>query len=179
MSISYSAATIAILESLGQDPDARYHVRAVAEKAKVSVGGASTILRTLGETGMLTVEQVGNMKFYKYNLFNPVSRQWKVLFNTQKLKPLAELLSEVAERVVLFGSAGEGMDAQDSDVDLFVLTQHEGRVKEILSMFQRKYKYSKHLSPIIMNATAFANLRREDPSLYQNIFRGRVLWDRE
>lgn len=167
---------MAILDALGQDPDTRYHVRAVAGKANVSVGAASMILHTLEGTGMLTVEQVGNMKFYKYNLFDPVARQWKVLFNTQRLKPLADMLSEVAERVVLFGSVAEGMDALDSDVDLFVLTQNIATTGKILRGFRRGF--SRTLSPIIMNATRFARLRREDSSMYNSILRGRVLWEK-
>ena len=167
---------MAVLDALGQDPNTRYHVRAVAEKAKVSVGAASMILHTLEGTGMLTVEQVGNMRFYKYNLFDALARQWKVLFNTMHLKPLADDLRDVAERVVLFGSAADGTDARDSDVDLFVLTQYEERVRPILRRFQRDY--SRRLSPIIMDATSFARLRRQDPSLYENILRGKSLWER-
>lgn len=178
MSFNYSAATMAILDTLGQDPDARYHVRAVAEKAGFSVGAASMILHTLEGTGMLTVEQVGNMRFYKYNLFNAFARQWKATFNIMHLKPLADDLRDVAEQVVLFGSAMEGMDTRDSDVDLFILTQHESRVREIIASFKKRRRYFRPLSPIIMNATSFAMLRRRDPSLYKNILGGRSLWER-
>lgn len=165
-----------ILDTLGQDPEAKYHVRAVAEKARVSVGAASMILRALESSGLLTVEQTGNMKFYQYNLSNPVARQWKVLFNINRLKPLADMLVDVAERAVLFGSASEGIDTRDSDVDLFILTKDENAVKEILRRFQKQY--SRPLSPIIMNPVNFARLRRQDHSLYENIVRGRVLWER-
>ena len=169
---------MAILDALGQDPETRYHVRAVAGRAKVSVGAASTILHSLEGTGMLTVEQIGNMRFYKYNLFDAVARQWKVLFNTMHLKPLADDLRDAAEEVVLFGSAADGTDTLDSDVDLFILTQHEPRVREIVASFRKRRRSSRLLSPLIMNATSFARLRREDPSLYESIVRGRILWKR-
>jgi hypothetical protein len=38
MSINYSAATMALLDALGQDPETKYDVRTIAENAKVSVG---------------------------------------------------------------------------------------------------------------------------------------------
>ena len=176
MSINFSAATLAVLDALGRDPETRHHVRAVAEKAGVSVGAASMILHSLEASGMLTVEQTGNMKFYQYDLSNPVSRQWKVLFNINRLKPLADMMVEVAERVVLFGSAAEGTDTRESDVDLFILAQDETVVKSVLRRFQKGY--SRSLSPIIMNAAGFARLRRQDLSLHENILRGRVLWER-
>jgi predicted nucleotidyltransferase len=178
MSINYSAATMAIIDALGQDPETKHYVRAIAEKAKVSVGAASMILHELEGSGILTMEQTGNMKFYQYNLSNPVARQLKVLFNTSRLKLLADMLMEAAERVVLFGSTAEGTDARDSDVDLFILTQDEAGTKQILDQFRRKHPISRSLSPIIMNATGFSKLRRQDPSLYENILRGRVLWER-
>jgi predicted nucleotidyltransferase len=178
MSINYSAATMAVLDALGQDPQTKHHVRAVAEKAGVSVGAASNILHSLESSGILTVEQTGNMKFYLYNLSNPIARQLKVLFNTGRLKPLTDMLVDAAEQVVVFGSVAEGTDARDSDVDLFVLTQDEARAQQILNQFRRKYSYSRSLSPIIMNATGFAKLSRQDPSLYENILRGWVLWEK-
>ena len=176
MSINYSAATMAIIEVLGIDPETRFHVRAVAERASVSVGTASMVLKGLERSGLLTVEEEGNMKFYQYDLSDPVARQWKVLFNTTRLRPLIRELKEETDRVILFGSAGEGTDTRESDLDLFILTQNESGVRQILRGFQRKY--SRHLSPLIMNAVGYARLRRQDPSLYENISRGRTLWER-
>jgi len=178
MSINYSSATMTILDTLGKDPESKFHVRAVAENANVSVGAASMILHTLEGTRLVTVEQRGNMKLYQYNLSNPEARQWKVLFTTHRLMPLADMLNEAAEQVVLFGSAGEGTDVRDSDVDLFILTRHEAAVKKTLKMFVKKNRRSRLLSPQIMNAVSFARLRRQDPSLYENILRGKTLWER-
>lgn len=177
LSSNYTMTSMAILEALGSDPNTRFYVRAVAKKTKVSIGAASEVLRALRRSGLLTVEEEGNMKLYRFNLSNPVARQWKVLFNITQLKPLSDMLTEEAEKIVLFGSAGEGEDAKDSDIDLFILTQDEKAVREILQRFQKEY--SRPLSPIIMNPSRYARLRREDPSLYENINRGRTLWERE
>lgn len=174
---TYTTTSIAILEALGNDPDTRFYVRAVAKKAKVSIGATSAVLRALERSGLLTVEEEGNMKFYRFNLLNPVARQWKVLFNITQLKPLSDMLTEETEKIVLFGSAADGKDAQESDIDLFILTQDEKAVRGILQRFQNKY--SRPLSPIIMDPSRYARLRREDPSLYENINRGRTLWERE
>jgi predicted nucleotidyltransferase len=177
MSINYTRVTMAVLEILGKDPNTSLHVREVAERAKVSVGSASIVLGTLQRSGLLTVEERGNMKFYRIDLTDPRARQFKVLFNVYRLKPLADRLSGEADQVVLFGSAADGTDTIDSDVDLLILTQHENVVREILRKFQREY--DRPLSPIIMNANDYARLRKRDTSLYQNIGRGKVLWERE
>ncbi len=117
------------------------------------------------------------MKFYRIDLTDPRARQFKVLFNVYSLKHLADRLSGEADQVVLFGSAADGTDTLDSDVDMFILTQHESAVRGILRKFQREY--DRPLSPIIMNANDYARLRRRDTSLHQNIGRGKVLWEKE
>ncbi len=177
MSINYSAKTLAILEALGKDASKLMHTRRVAEEAGVSTGEASTVLRALERSNLLLVEDVGNMRSYRINLANPIARQWKVLFNITRLKPLTEELVRITDQVVLFGSAAEGTDTGESDIDLFILTQHERMVKEALRRFEKRS--DRHLSPIIMNAQGYARLRRQDEALYENISRGKVLWEKD
>lgn len=178
MNVIYSPATIAVIDALSSDPSTSLHTRKLAEKAKVSVGTASTVLNTLEESGMLTVQEVGNMKFYKINLSDPVARQWKVLFNIDRLKPLVELLKESADQIVVFGSYAEGTNTPDSDVDLYVLTQREPKVKELLRKFE-KTRPDSGLSPIILDPRGLRNLRVHSKALWENISRGRVLWDKD
>lgn len=177
MSLNYSAATLHVLEALSRNPAQSLHTRRVAQEAGVSPSAASLVLRALEGSGLLLVEDKGNMRFYRVNLANPLARQWKVLFSLNQLRRLIEELSEITEKMVLFGSVAEGTDAAESDVDLFVLTQHERAVKEVLRKFEKHS--DRHLSPIIMNAQGYARLRRQDQALFENISRGRVLWERE
>ncbi len=178
MNVNYSAATMAVIDALSRDPTTSLHTRRLAEKANVSVGTASTVLNTLEGSGMLSVQEVGNMKFYRINLSDPVARQWKVLFNINRLKPLVELLKESADQVVVFGSYAEGMNTPESDVDLYILTQHEPKVKELVRKFEKTYPDG-NLSPIILDPRGLRNLRAHSKALLENISRGRVLWDRD
>ena len=175
--INYTAATLAILEALARDPETSLHTRKVAEKARVSVGAASMILRTLEGRRLVEVEERGSMKFYRINLLNPLSREFKILFTVRDLTDLVESLKDSAIRVVLFGSCAEGTDTKDSDVDLFILTQDPQTVKVALGRFQKEF--ARNLSPIIVDAEGLARLRRRDKSLYDNVTRGKVLWERE
>lgn len=176
-SINYTAATLAVLEALARDPESSVHTRKVGERAHVSVGAASIILRALEGSGLVEVEEKGSMKFYRINLLNPLSREFKILFNVRDLTDLVESLKEHAVRIVLFGSSAEGTDTKESDLDLFILTQDPQTVKVILRRFRGKS--ARNLSPIIVTAGDLARLRRRDKPLYDNISKGKVLWEKE
>ena len=176
-SINYTAATLAVLEALARDPEGSVHTRKVAEKARVSVGSASMILRTLEASHLVDVEEKGAMKFYRINLLNPLSREFKILFTVRDLTDLVEALKDNAVRIVLFGSSAEGTDTKDSDVDLLILSQEPQTVKGILRRFQKEF--ARNLSPIIVGAEDLAKLRRHDKPLHDNISRGKVLWEKE
>lgn|SRR2546426_559761 len=175
--IHYTAATWSILDALGEDPDSSLHTRRVAEEAGVSVGAASMILRILESSHLVDVEEKGNMKFYRINLLNPISREFKIFYHIRKLYPMVEELKDKAEKIILFGNCAVGVDGKDSDLDLFILTQDPRPVKEVLSRFQKRFH--RHLSPIIVNAEGQARIRRHDSTLFNNIIRGKVLWPKE
>lgn len=172
----YSAATLAILDALSKDPDSSLYTREVAKKAGVSVGAASMILRGLEGSHLLVVEKKGGMKFYRINLLNPVAREFKILFNVQRISKLIGPLKEYADRIILFGSVADGTDGPKSDVDLFILTFQPRPVKDLLRVRQKMS--DRHLSPIIESAEGLARLRREDRSLFDQIFRGKILWEK-
>ena len=179
--VNYTPATLAILDTLGESSDSSFHTRKIAEEAGVSVGAASTILRELERQNLAVSEVKGNMKFYRIDLLNPVAREFKVLFNIIKLKPLVDPLKEIADRVTLFGSCAEGLDGKDSDVDLFILAQDARPVNEEVARFEKQFEkqFHRHLSPIIVDAEGQARMRRQDSPLFNEIARGRVLWPKE
>ncbi len=171
--LNYTAVMLALLDFLGRDPDNSYHVRELAEKAGVSVGAASVTLRAMHGSRLIELEEKGAMKFYRFNLLDPVARQFKVLFTIERLKVLIHELEPHAERIVLFGSCANGTDAKDSDVDLFIVTRDTALVKNALWRFERKL--GRHLSPIMVPPGGLSRIEREDRPLFESILQGRVL----
>jgi predicted nucleotidyltransferase len=175
--MNYTAATLRVLEYIASDPAGSHHVREVAKRAGVSVGAASNTLRSLHGQRLLKVEERGGSKFYSIDLANAAAREFKILFNVLKLEEMVETLMEHSDRVVLFGSCAEGRDEKDSDIDLYILAQDKVDVKEVLRRFEKKIVRS--LSPIIVDANEQVRLRKGDKPLFDQISRGKVLWQRE
>ena len=165
--INYTAATLSILETLSRDPDKSLYTREVAERSGISVGAASMILRVLEGSHLIDVDEKGGMKFYRINLLNPVAREFKVLFNVQRISRLVEPLKNYSDRIILFGSC----------VDLLVLTSEPQAAKDLFRLFQKKI--DRHLSPIIVGAEGLARLRRDDKALFEQVYRGKTLWEKQ
>jgi len=168
---------MSILDTLSRDPDKSLYTREVAERSGISVGAASMILRVLEGSHMIDVEEKGGMKFYRINLLNPVAREFKVLFNVQKISCLVEPLKEYSDRIILFGSFADGTDGPESDVDLLVLTSEPHAAKDLFRLLQKKI--DRHLSPIIVGAEGLARLRRDDKALFEQVYRGKTLWEKQ
>jgi len=175
--INYTALMMTLLDFLGRDPENAYHVRELARRTGISVGAVSMTLTALQGSGLVEMERKGGLKLYRFNTFSPVARQFKVLFTVHRVRDLVEALRAESIRVILYGSSAEGTDLKDSDIDLFIETQEPSRVKDTIRRFQRHL--DRNLSPIIVNPLEHSRLRREDRSLWENILRGRVLWQRE
>src|SRR5712692_1433104 len=158
--MNYTEVMLRLLDFLGQDPDAAYHVREVAEKAGVSTGSASITLRFLEGSGLLSLEERGGLKLYSFNLSNPVARQFKVLFTVHRLNDLVDALKKEADRVVLFGSSAKGTDAKESDIDLFIVTRNHSYICDNTPTTEKRIHRT--LSPIIVPPGGLTKIERED-----------------
>jgi predicted nucleotidyltransferase len=170
-------ASLMILRFLSDDPMKEFYQREVAKRAGISVGATNQILRILTEREIVTREKRGRMFFYQYNLQNPVARYLKIFLNINELYELARELKQHCKRVLLFGSAAEGNDVKESDFDLFVLTDDKEKAHSIINRY--KSEIGRKISPIVLNAREFVELRSKDKPLYAQILRGIPLWQVE
>lgn len=169
----FTSSSLKLLYALASDPMRSHYQREAAEKAYVSVGSANRILRKLVERDLVEREKKGKIYLYRYNVYNPVARQLKVLFNIIEVEELIDMLKPLVRRIILFGSCAEGRDAKESDIDLFILTRDKDIVSEKINLFGSK----RRLVPIIVDVNEFTKLRNEDRPLYDEITRGITLWE--
>jgi len=166
-----------ILYFLLVNPMEQFHERAIVRRTGVSVGAVNQILRKLHEAGLVKKDKRGRTNLYKANLKSPVARQFKILFNVLTLNDLITKIKQVSERIVLFGSCAEGTDVKDSDIDLFVLTSYAETVQHEVAVYEQKI--DRRLSSIIIDSNELAKMKKRDKPLYERIFRGITLWERE
>lgn len=172
----FSKTSTKILMFLSRHPYAEFYEREISRKAGVSAGAANQTLRLFWRSGIVQREKRGRMYFCKLNIESPLVRQFKVLFNIIELSGLIDEIRGLSKKVVLFGSAAEGRDTAESDIDLLILTDEKERVRKKLTKIEKTL--DRKISSIIANYNELLKLKKENKALTKNIDKGIILWEK-
>lgn len=155
--------------------------REVSRKAGISPSSTNRSLTRLYKTGLLNRKRNGKMCFYSIERSNPYLKEFKILNNLLLIEPLIEKLKKYTRKIVLFGSWANGEDTENSDIDLFIISSEEEKIRPIIN----KFSYSNRLG----NRKVQAIIRRPeellkkqdkpDEILLGQVEKGKVLWEKE
>ncbi|MEW6328879.1 MAG: nucleotidyltransferase domain-containing protein [Candidatus Micrarchaeota archaeon] len=152
--------------------DGKMYEREIARNARVSPAAAHYMLAKFHKMGLVSREKKGRMVFYERNDESPRMRQLKVFITISDLEPLVEKMKPLSKRVVLFGSCADGTNTEESDIDLFLLSNEKDKTMEIL-------RTNEKIKAIVLNTIEFSELGRKDRPLYERINSGIELWGGE
>jgi predicted nucleotidyltransferase len=162
-----------ILAFLANHPSRSYFDKEVREATELSSGATNQALRELAEEGYIQKEKKGRMSFYSVDLSNPLIRQLKILLNITSIYPLIEKLRDRSVRIILFGSTAQGTNMEDSDIDLFVLTNTPKEVTKLVN----DSNLAEKTQLVIKKPVDWAALKNRDPIFYEEVERGLILWE--
>ena len=162
-----------ILKFLAQNPIQSLMTSEIIKSTKISKAGANIVLRELVKTDLVKRSIKGKTHLYQVDFHDPLVKQFKVMGSIVELYPLIKKLENLSQQIIIFGSASRGENLEDSDIDLFILTRVEEEVRKVI----KKYNYHNKIKAIVKNSSSFAKLEREDPTFYQEIQRGLILWE--
>lgn len=164
-----------ILSFLADNPSGEYTEREVKEATGVSRAGVNIALKELAEDGLIVSQKRGRMSFYSVSLENSLIRQIKVLISLIKIDPLVLSLKETSDKIILFGSSATGTNIEESDIDLFVLTNDP---KEALVKVQ-EFKLAEKIQLVAKKPIDYITLQKKDPVFYEEVSRGLILWEKK
>ncbi len=174
----FSTNRLRIISLLAKFYDTEFHEREIARKIGVSYGSANKILNELHTAGVLVRHQKGKMLFYSFNPHDPALTQLKILLNIELLRPLVARMKELSSRIVLYGSCARGEDISQSDVDLYVITEHTEKAARIIRAFRfaRGFEHIE-IEPVILSPLEMLKSEKNDPEFQSLVREGIVLWD--
>lgn len=166
-----------IFSYLTKVPHTFHYEREIARAVRASVGATNQTLKILLGLGVVTREKKGQLYLYRLLPENPLVKEFRKFENILDLGPLVLKISEICNKVVLYGSCAAGTDTLESDIDLFIISREKER------MLREIRKYGKNLNreikPFIVTIEEYLKLRRNKEPVIEEIDLGIVLYEKK
>ncbi|NWG09879.1 MAG: nucleotidyltransferase domain-containing protein [Nitrososphaerales archaeon] len=128
--------TLKILGLYNNDYRRSLHLREIARETKVDVKAIQLQLKRLEKMDVLSSVFKGRNKEYCPNLSNSITKYYMILAETFSSinyltrnflikKTVNEIRDKIEGAIILFGSFAKGEATEESDVDLFILTDRK------------------------------------------------------
>lgn len=170
-------ATQKILFFFCLNPDQEFHEREAARRVQISPAAAHVALQTLTKKNTLLFHRKGRMIFYRLNEARPLIRPAKIAAVVYALEPLVIKLQGITDLVILYGSCATGTYLTDSDVDMFIVTNHEDEAFDAVSNFGQSF--AKEVRPIIVSLAEWVDYEEKNPVFFEQVTKGIVLYRSE
>lgn len=164
-----------ILWFLIQYPGKEYLEKEIQKSTKISKAGVNFALKDLWKAKLTRRQKRGKIAFYTVNYTHPVIKQLKVLKNILGVNPILEKLKPKSERVILYGSCSRGEDTEQSDLDLFIVTNSEEEILNLINKWRLKGK----VQAVIRSPLKYAEMESDEPTFYREVNQGIVLWEKK
>lgn len=163
------------LSFLIKNPGKEFLGSDIQRAVSISRAGVYIALRELVKQKLVFKTKKGRILMYSVLYDEPLIKQFKVMKNTQFLKPIIEKLKPFSEKIIFYGSASRGEDDLESDIDLFILAKNPLVVKDIVS----KLKTKKKIQVVVKSPSESADFCEKDKVFYGEVNRGITLWERK
>ncbi|MCD6525878.1 MAG: nucleotidyltransferase domain-containing protein [Desulfuromonas sp.] len=108
-------------------PERSYYLNEIVRTAGIGVGTVQRELAKLSDTGLLTVQKVGNQKHYQANPAAPIFDELCAIVRKtfglgDELRKALSGLAEQIEVALIYGSVAQGSDTASSDIDVLIIS---------------------------------------------------------
>ena len=107
-------------------PDRSFYASEIVRSLQSGTGAVERELARLQESGLVTVERIGNQKHYRANPQSPIFSELRgIVLKTSGLsEPLRQCLAPIATKIraaFVYGSVAKGTDTAQSDIDVMII----------------------------------------------------------
>lgn len=161
-------------------PIQQFYGSEISKKIGISIGQTSKVLNDLLKARLVEKERRGKTELYRILGNSPVLRIYKVLNTLVFIDPLIQRLKKVSDRIILYGSCAKGINMEDSDLDLLIVSNNREKVLDVIA----KYPYDEHrgfseIKPVIKKSSEWATLEEKDSVFYSELQKGILLYEKE
>lgn len=155
-----------VLGLLFGQPERRFGSAELIRLAASGTGAVHRLLTRLAAAGLVSVEAVGNQKYYQANRSSPVFAELHglVVKTFGLVAPLRAALAPLANRIVaafVYGSVATSTDTAASDVDLMVIADGLDYADVYAALEPLETRLGRAVNPNVMTLAAWRRKRGE------------------
>lgn len=170
----YNQIPLKILSFISVYPAEMFSSKEIESGTNSSKGATNQALRLLDSLNIVSREKRGNIFLYKLNSTNVVLKHFKIFETLFTLQDLVKALQPYCYQIILYGSCADGSNTEDSDIDIFIQTNHKKKVSAIIN----RYKSEKNnIQTVLLDPLEIVSSKKEDKAFYEQVKKGIVLWE--
>ena len=145
-------------------------LRELARKVNVGSSTAKIQLDYLLKNNIVEKRIIGRNHLFRLKIDNFVVRQIKILNSLIALKK-AGFVEEILERfpsvlgIMLYGSVAKGLDDNESDIDVLIVTRKPEKLKPL----KTEKRIKREITIILYTLAEWKNKAKEDKIFYENV----------
>ena len=163
-----------VLALLFGQPQRRYQTGELIRLASSGTGAVHRLLTRMAATELVTVERVGNQKYYQANADSPVFEELSGLLRKTVglLDPLRSALAPLSTRMAaafVYGSIAKGSESAGSDIDLMVIADDLDYAELFAALLDAEAALARTVNPNLMTGSEWWRKRNEPDSFAARI----------
>lgn len=171
-----SRIRIELLKILALSPESTFNINELSRRTGFSLRGVEKELKNLLSGGLLRREISGNQHRYQLDPLCPINREIKGIIT--KTVGIVELVKQALRpvehkiyRAFIYGSFASGDYGNDSDVDLFIVTELSGvKLAELLGKVQNEVGRSINIAQFTLDE--YNRKRKQSDHFLTRVFEG-------
>ncbi len=160
-------------------PARHFYGSEISQKARISIGQTSKILGELLRAGVVEKERKGKTELYNLTEMTPELRLYKAMNTVMNIAPLTKRLASMCRIAMLYGSCANGLNTEESDLDLLVVSNDREQVLDAVARHSPRERYGfAEIHPVIKTPAEWAGLEAKDPVFFAEVQKGIVLYEK-
>jgi len=155
-------------------PERSFYMSEIMRNVRSGTGAVARELSRLQQSGLVSVERIGNQKHYRANHQSPIFSELRslVIKTVALTGPLRKSLESCADGIkaaFVYGSVAKGVDTARSDIDLMVIGD-ELDYSELYAALQNvESALGRKISPMFLSSTDWRRKALEKGSFISKI----------
>ena len=151
-------------------PQRSFYTSEIMRNVRSGTGAVERELTRLRDSGLVSVQRIGNQKHYRANADSPIFEELRSLVRktvalTEPLKESLEPIAKTIDAAFIYGSFAKGTDTAASDIDLMVIGDKLDYAGLYSAALDAETKLGRKVSPNLLSRKAWIK-KANDPGSF-------------